>query len=165
MFDPDASSSSTLPAAAILLIVLFYAAAIAFGIYCYVRVARKAGYSGWYALLCFVPLANIVVLLMFVFQEWPIERELRALRAGLGGYPPHGGYPVTGGPGAAWSQGWGAPAYDQQAPGQPGYGQPAYGQPAYDPQGYGQQGYGQQGYGQQGPGATGTGTPPSGPPY
>jgi len=150
MDDPYAASSSSMPAAVVILLILFYAAAFAFGIYCYVRVARKAGYSGWYALLCFVPLANIVVLLMFVFKEWPIERELRALRAGLGGYP-NAGYPAAGAaqfgriaPPAPWE----APS-TPQGTGHPGFGQQTYGQPGYGQPGYGQQSYGEQGYGQQ----------------
>ena len=92
-----ADQSSTMPGFAIFLVLLFYAAIIAFAVYCYVRVARKAGYSGWYAALCFVPIANLVVLLIFVFQEWPIERELRELRALTGRYPQQGGYPSAAG--------------------------------------------------------------------
>ncbi|WP_034622859.1 hypothetical protein [Cellulomonas sp. URHE0023] len=82
----------------IAVMVLFYAALIAFGVYCYVRIARKAGYSGWYAALCFVPVANLVVMIMFVFKEWPIEAELRLLRSAQGPYG--GGYPPVAAPAA-----------------------------------------------------------------
>ena len=127
--------STGLAAGALIGVVVLYAAMLAFGIYCYVRIARKAGYSGWYAALLFVPVANLVVMLMFVFKEWPIETELRMLRSGGGG---HGGYPQAhpgfsspaaaypsrfpaseaspyGGPGQSWGQ----------APQQPGYYPPA----------------------------------------
>lgn len=116
-----ADQSSPMPGFAIFLLLLFYVAIIAFAVYCYVRVARKAGYSGWYAALCFVPVANLVVLLIFVFQEWPIERELRELRAMTGRYPQQGGYPAApGGYPAPQSYGITAapiPPWEQQRPG------------------------------------------------
>jgi hypothetical protein len=49
------------------------------------RIASKAGYDGALSLLMLIPLANVVVLLMFAFSDWPIERELSALRARAGG--------------------------------------------------------------------------------
>ena len=66
----------------------------------YVRIIRRAGYSGWWILIGVVPLVNVVMFLVFAFKEWPIQRELAQLRAmtGQGGYrsgPPAvtGGYP------------------------------------------------------------------------
>lgn len=53
-----------------------------FQIYCAWRVAVKCGYQGAYSLLLLVPLANIVITLIWVFSEWPIEAELKRLRAG-----------------------------------------------------------------------------------
>jgi hypothetical protein len=47
--------------------------------------------------------ANLVVMLMFVFKEWPIEAELRLLRSGqgvYGGNPQFGGYAAP----APWTQ-------------------------------------------------------------
>jgi len=87
----------------------------------YIKIITRAGYSGWWVLIIIVPIANIVMLLIFAYKEWPIQRELRELR------------------------GWA----NQIQRGQQGYGQQGspYGQ---DQQGYGQQGYGQQGYGQPG---------------
>ena len=87
-------------------IMVLYAAVIAFGVYLYVRIARKAGYSGWYAALLFVPVANLVVIVMFAFKEWPIEAELRMLRAGggYGGYPQHPGFAA---PAAVYPQAYG----------------------------------------------------------
>jgi heme/copper-type cytochrome/quinol oxidase subunit 4 len=56
-------------------------ASIAFGVYLYTRVAKKAGWPWAYGLLMFVPVANIVFMIMFVFMKWPIEAEVEALRA------------------------------------------------------------------------------------
>jgi uncharacterized membrane protein YhaH (DUF805 family) len=37
-----------------------------------VRVLHKAGYSGWWALLAFVPVVNLVMLYIFAFvADWP----------------------------------------------------------------------------------------------
>lgn len=51
-----------------------------FQMYCYWRVAQKCGYPGSYSLLVLIPLVNIVIMLMWVFSEWPIEAELKRLR-------------------------------------------------------------------------------------
>lgn len=64
----------------IMLWALFAAAAIAFTIYCTWRVAEKCGYPGAYSLLMLIPLVNIIVQLIWVFSEWPIETEVRRLR-------------------------------------------------------------------------------------
>jgi hypothetical protein len=34
-----------------------------------------------------IPLVNFVILLIFAFGEWPVEREVKALRQGGGGPP------------------------------------------------------------------------------
>jgi hypothetical protein len=36
-----------------------------------VKIIQKAGYSGWWILLWFVPLANIIMLWVFAFADWP----------------------------------------------------------------------------------------------
>jgi hypothetical protein len=46
------------------------------------RIAVKAGYPGALSLLMLIPLVHFIVLLLFAFTEWPIERELKALRGG-----------------------------------------------------------------------------------
>ena len=38
------------------------------------RIVSKAGYSGAWSLLSFVPLVNIVMLWVFAFSAWPRER-------------------------------------------------------------------------------------------
>lgn len=47
----------------------------------YIKIISKAGYSGWWVLIMFVPIANVVMLLVFAYKEWPIQRELKELRA------------------------------------------------------------------------------------
>jgi hypothetical protein len=55
----------------------------------WIQVQRKARYSTGRAflmvLLLAVPLVNLVVIASLIFSEWPIERELRALRCQLHG--------------------------------------------------------------------------------
>lgn len=40
----------------------------------------KAGYPGVLALTMFVPLVNIAVIYWFGFSQWPVLKELKALR-------------------------------------------------------------------------------------
>ena len=39
------------------------------------RIAKKAGYSGALSLLLLIPLVNIVVIWIFAFAKWPVERN------------------------------------------------------------------------------------------
>jgi hypothetical protein len=48
------------------------------------RITAKAGYNGALSLLMFIPLVNLILVLIFAFGEWPIEAQLRALRSGTG---------------------------------------------------------------------------------
>jgi hypothetical protein len=89
----------------ILFALAFYGAILALVIAIYYKIVSKAGYPGWYALLMLIPCVNFILLIMFAFQEWPIERELKQWRASGGGgayprygqqYPPQ--YPPTGSP-------------------------------------------------------------------
>ena len=72
-------------------LLLFYAAFILLFGWMYVRIIRKAGYSGWWVLMALVPIGNLVMLGFFAFKEWPVRRELEYLRGyaaatGLPGY-------------------------------------------------------------------------------
>ena len=51
-----------------------------------VMILRKAGYSGWWCLLCFVPIANIVMFWVFAFSEWPNLRQPQAYAPESRGY-------------------------------------------------------------------------------
>lgn len=72
--------------------VIFYIAIFVFFIYVYWRIFAKAGYSGARSLWLLVPIANIIIIIMFAFAEWPIQRELNQLRqmarSGPPQYPP-----------------------------------------------------------------------------
>jgi len=92
------SGSSSNVGPALTAILLVYAVILVVFVWAYVRIIRRAGYSGWWILIGLVPLVNVVMFLVFAFKEWPIQRELAQLRAmaGQGGYRsglPAGGYP------------------------------------------------------------------------
>lgn len=44
------------------------------------KICEKAGYPGIMGLTMIVPLLNIVMLYFLAFSEWPVEKELKALR-------------------------------------------------------------------------------------
>jgi len=46
-------------------------AIVGFFLWIYARIARKAGFSGWWSLLVLVPLVNVVVIWIFAFTSWP----------------------------------------------------------------------------------------------
>ena len=48
------------------------------------RLCTKAGYPGVVSLLLFVPLVNFIFLWVAALSEWPIERQLRDLKARSG---------------------------------------------------------------------------------
>jgi len=58
-------------------------AIIAVSVWVWWRIVSRTGHSGWLSLLMLVPLANIVLLLMLAFGEWPIHREMADLRRRL----------------------------------------------------------------------------------
>jgi hypothetical protein len=79
----DNSGSGALAAAlagGIIIYLIILAAIIVFAAIVYWKIFSKAGYSGALGLLMFVPIANIVVLCILAFGEWPIYRELNQLR-------------------------------------------------------------------------------------
>ena len=81
--DNSASGSGALAAVfggAILVYLLIMIALIVFSVIVYWKIFSKAGYSGALGLLMFVPIANLVVLCVLAFGEWPIYRELNQLR-------------------------------------------------------------------------------------
>ena len=44
-------------------------------IWFFTKVAKKAGYSPWWALLSAVPLVNLVLLWIFAYAKWPALPE------------------------------------------------------------------------------------------
>ena|SRR5579859_5337006 len=59
---------------------LIMLASIVFAIIIWWRIFSKAGYSGAMSLLMFVPIANLIILCVLAFGEWPILRELNQYR-------------------------------------------------------------------------------------
>jgi len=47
-------------------------------IYC--KIFSKTGYSWALGLLMLVPIANIIMLFILAFSDWPVHKELRLLR-------------------------------------------------------------------------------------
>lgn len=107
--DPNQSQAvSTALTAYFAIIGIIALASIIFAVIIYWRIFSKAGFSGALSLLMFVPIANIVMLCILAFAEWPIYQELNMLRqrvAAMGGpmggpqFPPQSPYPPNqGGP-------------------------------------------------------------------
>jgi hypothetical protein len=42
-----------------------------------VRIIQKAGYSGWWVIILFVPIINIIAIWYFGFSRWPGADEDR----------------------------------------------------------------------------------------
>jgi hypothetical protein len=64
-----------------------------FSILIWFMIFKRTGMNPWLALLMLVPIANFIMLLVLAFTQWPVQREVRALRAQLAGgyggnYPP-----------------------------------------------------------------------------
>ncbi len=117
------------PAAIWLLSLLGFVLAVVFVI-AYVQIVRRAGYSGWWILILLVPVLNVVMLLIFAYKEWPIQRELRELRGWANqiqrgpapsGYPQdpaYGGYGSgAGGTPGGTAGGYGPPTSGPATPG------------------------------------------------
>jgi uncharacterized membrane protein YhaH (DUF805 family) len=66
--------------AAIAFVALFGLAIFVLSVIVWWRIVSRTGHSGWLSLLMFVPIANIVLMLILAFGEWPIYRELEDLR-------------------------------------------------------------------------------------
>jgi uncharacterized membrane protein YhaH (DUF805 family) len=102
--DPSGAAGAAIAAFG-LAYAIFILALLAFYVFIAYMIVKRAGYNPWLALLILVPLVNFVMVLIFAFSEWPIQRENRELRAQLagqggayaGGYapPPPSGPPMT----------------------------------------------------------------------
>ena len=53
---------------------------VAVHILVFCKIFSKTGFSWALGLLMFVPIANIIMLFVLAFAEWPIERELSSFR-------------------------------------------------------------------------------------
>ena len=55
---------------------------LAFAIWIFGAIAKKAGYPRFMGLWMLLPIVNIGVLIWFAYTEWPIEIERARLRTG-----------------------------------------------------------------------------------
>ncbi|VAW82498.1 hypothetical protein MNBD_GAMMA13-213 [hydrothermal vent metagenome] len=62
-----------------LVIITFILGIIVFGVWLNVRILNKAGYSGWWAAILFVPVVNIIMIWVFAFSKWPILNQRRSV--------------------------------------------------------------------------------------
>ena len=74
------------------LLLFVYLAILVVSILAAVKVVTKAGYSGWWVLITFVPLVGMVFVLVFAFSTWPVTREVQLLRAQLAEFRGYGGH-------------------------------------------------------------------------
>ena len=129
----DAASAGALAAAGVSLAVtaIICLAIFAFMIVLYWKIASKAGYPGAYSLLMLLPVVNLIIIILFAFTEWPVERAARAAGwtpgvAG-GGMAPGGGFAPQAPPGGYLPPGsqppaptqWGTPVSSDQPPSPP----------------------------------------------
>ncbi|WP_069801409.1 hypothetical protein [Thermogemmatispora onikobensis] len=70
-----------------------------FGVLIFWQIFAKAGYSGAWALLMLIPLANLIALCVLAFGRWPVQDELERLRAYVGQWQ-GGAVPPASGPGS-----------------------------------------------------------------
>ena len=57
------------------ILALIYLAALIVALVASAKVLTKAGYSGWWVLMVFVPIVNFVMFLVFAFSDWPALRN------------------------------------------------------------------------------------------
>ena len=67
------------PAIGIFVIVLALLIIVPIKILIFCMICHKAGYSWALGLLMLVPIANIILVFVLAFGDWPVRRELRQL--------------------------------------------------------------------------------------
>ena len=55
--------------------VAFLIAVVVFMVWVYWRILTKAGYSGWLALLNFVPFGTFIIMMILAFGNWPALKQ------------------------------------------------------------------------------------------
>lgn len=83
LHDPQPIDTNSILASiegSLLIISIIALASLIFSIIIWWRIFSKAGYSGAMGLLMFVPIANLIVLCILAFGQWPIYQELNDLR-------------------------------------------------------------------------------------
>ncbi len=85
MTSPNDTLPTSIIAAYFAFIGIFIIIGFAFTIIIQWKIATKAGFSGPMSLLMLIPMVNLIVLCIFAFGEWPIERALKMAQGGGGG--------------------------------------------------------------------------------
>lgn len=60
-----------------LVLLVFYLGLVVLFLVGWWKIVSKAGYSGAWALIGLVPLANVVMFFVFAFSDWPVHQQLR----------------------------------------------------------------------------------------
>ena len=63
-----------------LVMVGFFVASVVISVIALVRIVQRAGYNGWWVLIMFVPVANMLALWYFGFGPWPTDAKLARAR-------------------------------------------------------------------------------------
>lgn len=58
-----------------------------FMVVCAWKIVSKAGYHGALSLLMIIPLVNLIMIAIFAFAEWPVQKELKLLKSQVGRPP------------------------------------------------------------------------------
>jgi fatty acid desaturase len=91
------STSTRIDAGNVLALVFgigFLAGLILLVLFIWGMIFKRAGYSFAMALLMFLPLVNVIWLMIFAFSRWPIQKELDYHRAQAAYRPVRGAFPV-----------------------------------------------------------------------
>lgn len=77
-FDPNIAPVFSIIFLIFMIPLVLIIVAVKILIFC--KIFSRAGYSWALGLLMLVPIANIIMLFVLAFAEWPIQRELRSYR-------------------------------------------------------------------------------------
>ena len=77
---PNAGAGFALMIIPIILFAIMGLAATIITVFAFCRIFSKAGYSWALGLIALIPIGNVIMLLVLAFSDWPIAKELRALK-------------------------------------------------------------------------------------
>ena len=63
-----------------IVMMIFSLVMITITIFAFCKIFSKAGYHWAMGLIMFIPVGNLIMLLILAFGDWPILKELRALK-------------------------------------------------------------------------------------
>jgi hypothetical protein len=95
-YDPTGPIAALLGGGTLIFLLIFLLIFFVILVGIYYLIIKKTGYNPWMSLLILIPgLGGLIIIIMLAFTEWPVQREVRELRARLGGggvnpspYPP-----------------------------------------------------------------------------